>query len=137
RLPMAREAKRAGYDVHVVTHVNKGGAAIEAEDFHLHSVVWRRGSISPFAFASNIRAVRRHYQAINPDLLHHVALQPIIVGSLAAAGLRGVRLNALAGLGFAFTSSTSKARLVRPILRTLLQHVLGGPRAAVLVQNPD
>lgn len=137
RLPMAREAKRAGYDVHVVTHVNKGGGAIEAEGFRLHAVVWRRGSVSPLAFLSNVLAVRRHYRAIDPDLLHHVALQPTIVGSLAAAGLRATRLNALAGLGFAFTSSTLKARLVRPILSGLLRHVLGHPRAAVLVQNPD
>lgn len=137
RLPMARAAQRAGYDVHVITHVNNGAAAIEAEGFRLHSVVWRRGSINPFAFFSNFRAVRRHYQAINPDLVHHVALQPTIVGSLAAYGLACMRLNALAGLGFAFTSATPKARLIRPILRALLRHVLGHPRAAVLVQNPD
>ena len=137
RLPMAREAQRVGYDVHVITRVNKGGAAIEAEGFRLHSVVWQRGSINPFAFFSNIRAVRRHYRAIEPDLVHHVALQPTIVGSLAAAGLSSMRLNALAGLGFTFASSTSKARLVRPILRALLRYVLGHPRAAVLVQNPD
>lgn len=137
RLPMARAAHRAGYEVHVVTHVNKGAAAIEAEGFRLHSVVWHRGSVNPLAFLSNILAVRRHYKAIVPDLAHHVALQPTIVGSLAAIGLPCMRLNALAGLGFAFTSSNLKARLVRPILRTLLRLVLGHPRAAVLVQNPD
>jgi hypothetical protein len=37
-------------------------------------------------------------------------LQPTVVGSLVAAGLRCTRLNAVAGLGFAFTSSTLKAR---------------------------
>jgi glycosyltransferase involved in cell wall biosynthesis len=137
RLPMAREAQRAGYDVHVITHVNEGAAAIEAEGFRLHSVVWRRGSLNPVDFISNIRAVRRHYKAINPDLVHHVALQPTVVGSLAAAGMRCTRLNAIAGLGFAFTSSTLKARLVRPILSAFLRYVLGHPRAAVLVQNPD
>ena len=137
RLPMAREARRAGYEVHVVTHVNKGAAAIEAEGFHVHEVVWLRGSINPFAFLSNIRAVRRRYREINPDLVHHVALQPTIVGSIAAAGLPCMRLNALAGLGFAFTSASAKARLVRPILKALLRWVLGHPRAAVLVQNPD
>jgi len=137
RLPMARAAQRAGYDVHVVTHVNEGGAVIEAEGFHLHAVVWRRGSINPLGFLSNIRAVRRLYRMIEPDLVHHVALQPTIVGSLAAMGLRCRRLNALAGLGFAFTSETPKARLVRPILRTLLRQALNSPRAVVLVQNPD
>jgi len=137
RLPMAREAKRAGYDVHVITHVNKGRAAIEAEGFTVHPVTWRRGSVHPLAFLSNIRAVRRVYRAIHPALVHNVALQPSIVGSLAAEGLPFVRLNALAGLGFSFTSNTLKARLVRPVLRMLLRRVLGNRHAAVLVQNPD
>ena len=69
--------------------------------------------------------------------MHHVALQPTIVGSLAAAGLSCVRLNAVAGLGFVFTSATLKARLVRPVFRALLRYVLGNAHASVLVQNPD
>lgn len=137
RLPMARKAQRAGYEVHVVTHLSEGRAAIEREGFRVHSVVWRRGSLSPFGFLANVLAVRGRYRAIDPDLVHHVALQPTIVGSLAATGLRCRRLNALAGLGFAFTSSTLKARLVRPILRSVLRAVLGHPRSAVLVQNQD
>jgi glycosyltransferase involved in cell wall biosynthesis len=137
RLPMARAAQRAGYEVHVITHVDESAAIIEAHGFHLHPVVWRRGSVNPFAFLSNIRAVRRVYRAISPDLVHHVALQATIVGSLAANGLPCMRLNAIAGFGFTFTSDTRKARLVRPIMRALLRHVLGHARAAVLVQNPD
>src|SRR4029077_16267724 len=130
-------AQRAGYDVHVITHVDKHLAAIEALGFHVHAVDWRRGSIDPFAFLNSILAVRRHYRAIAPDLIHHVALQPTIVGSLAASGLASARLNALTGLGFVFTSATLKARLLRPVFRLLLRYVLGGSRAAVLVENPD
>jgi glycosyltransferase involved in cell wall biosynthesis len=137
RLPMALAAQRAGYDVHIITQVNKDGARIEAHGFRVHPIVWRRGSISPYAFFANIRAVRRLYRDIAPDLVHHVAMQPTIVGSLAAVGLPFARLNALAGLGFAFTSTTPKALLVQPILRALLRHGLGHPLAAVLVQNPD
>jgi glycosyltransferase involved in cell wall biosynthesis len=137
RVPMALAAQHAGYDVNVITHVNKHGAAMEALGFRVHPVEWRRGSIDPLAFCSNIRAVRRLYRAIAPDLVHHVAMQPTVVGSLAATGLPCVRLNALAGLGFVFTSATAKARLARPVMRALLRRVLGHPLAAVLVQNPD
>jgi glycosyltransferase involved in cell wall biosynthesis len=137
RLPMAREARRAGFDIHVIANVNKGRAAIEAEGFSLHEVSWRRGSVNLVAFVAIVGTVRRLYKSIAPDIVHHVALQPTIVGSLAAAGLPFMRLNALAGLGYTFTSSTLKARLVRPILRALLRYVLGHPNASVLVQNPD
>ena len=137
RLPMALEAQRAGYEVHVITNVNEDARGIEALGFQLHALVWRRGSLNPNDFLSIIRAVRRIYHSIDPDLVHHVALQPTIVGSLSATGLGCVRLNALAGLGFAFTSDTPKAKAARLILRALLKYVLGHSRAAVLVQNPD
>ena len=137
RLPMARAAQAAGYDVHVVTQIDKGAATIAAEGFQLHGVTWKRGSVNPLAFLANVRAVRKIYRELDPDLAHHVAVQPAIVGSLAAAGLRCLRLNALTGLGFVFSSETSKARLVRPVLRALLRHALGHPRASVLVQNAD
>ena len=45
----------------------KTARAIEALGFHLHAMAWRRGSVSPFAFLANIRAVRRLYCAIAPD----------------------------------------------------------------------
>src|SRR6478752_3079826 len=45
RLPMARAARNAGFEVHVATCIDRHGAAIEAEGFHLHPVAWRRGSM--------------------------------------------------------------------------------------------
>jgi glycosyltransferase involved in cell wall biosynthesis len=137
RVPMALAAQRAGYDVHVITQVDKDGAAIEALGFQIHPIEWKRGSTSLFAFLASVRAIRRLYREIEPKLVHHIALQPAIVGSLASTGLSFVRLNAIAGLGFVFTSATLKARLVRPVFRALLRYVLGEARASVLVQNPD
>ena len=61
----------------------------------------------------------------------------MIIGSLAATGLSPVRLNALSGLGFGFTSRTRKAMIIRPILAWLMRRVLNDRRAAVLVENPD
>jgi glycosyltransferase involved in cell wall biosynthesis len=137
RLPMASAARRAGYEVHVLTNVRDHGAAIEAHGFHLHPLSWRRGSLNPPDVLAIIREVRGLYRVLAPDLVHHVALQPAIIGSLAALGLPVRRLNAVAGLGFAFTSNTPKARLVRMVLSGLLRTLLNSPRASVLVQNPD
>jgi glycosyltransferase involved in cell wall biosynthesis len=137
RLPMARAARAAGYEVHVATRVVDGGAAIRAEGFTLHPLNWRRGSTNPIDFIKAAVEVRGVYRALAPDLVHQVAFWPSIIGSLAATGLDIRRLSALAGLGFAFTSNTLKARAVRAVLRPFIRHLLSGPRAAVLVQNPD
>ena len=137
RLPMARAARAAGYDVHVATRVVSGGAAITAEGFTLHPLNWRRGSTNPIDIVKAVAEVRRTFRSVAPDLVHQVAFWPSIVGSLAASGLAVTRLSALAGMGFAFTSNAPKARMVRLLLRPFLRHLLSGPRAAVLVQNPD
>ena len=137
RLPMALAAKRAGYDVHVATRVNKDGAAIRGYGFTLHPLAWRRGSFNPIDLISIVREVRRLYKNLAPSLVHHVALQPALIGSLAAAGLPIVRINALAGLGYGFASGTLKARFLRLVLAPVVRFLLGHARSAVLVQNPD
>jgi glycosyltransferase involved in cell wall biosynthesis len=137
RLPMALAAKHAGYDVHVATRVDKTGTGIEAQGFTLHPLDWKRGSLNPIDVISIIRQVRDLYRNLNPDIAHHVALQPAVIGSLAARGLPVMRVNALAGLGFVFTSNSQLARTLRPALAGLMRVLLNNPRSAVLVQNPD
>jgi len=67
RVPMALNAQRAGYDVHVITHVDKDGAAIEALGFQIHPIEWKRGSTSLFAFLASVRAILDRHQPIDPQ----------------------------------------------------------------------
>jgi glycosyltransferase involved in cell wall biosynthesis len=137
RLPMALAAQRAGYQVHVATRVKAHGAEIQARGFTLHPLDWQRGSTNPLKVASIVRQVRDLYRRLKPDIAHHVALQPAVIGSMAATGLPLVRLNALAGLGFVFTSRNPSALLMRPVLTALVRMLFNSPLSAVLVQNPD
>ena len=137
RLPMARAARDAGYEVHVATRVVDCGPQIEREGFVLHNVPWQRGSIHPLRAITTIKAVRALYRALKPDIVHHVALVPSLLGSVAALGLPMAKLNALAGLGYIFTSGGAKARLLRPVAAQVLRSLLNRPNTTVLVQNPD
>ena len=137
RLPMARAARGAGFEVHVATRIAGHAAAIEREGFVLHPLGWRRGSLDPRHLLSAVREVRRLYRRVRPDLVHHVALMPAVIGSLAALGLPIVCLNAMAGLGYAFTTRTPKALLLRALIEPMLRRLFGRARAFVLVQNPD
>jgi len=137
RLPMARAARDAGFEVHVATRVVDHAAAIEREGFILHPLTWRRGNLSPLHLLFAAREVRGIYRQVQPTLAHHVALLPALAGSLAALGQPIICLNALAGFGYAFASVTFKARAVRFVLERLLRWLLGRDRAFVLVQNVD
>src|SRR6266705_1358913 len=86
RLPMARAARDAGFEVHVATRVNDGAAAIEAERFTLHPIPFARGSLSPLAAIATIAALRRVRRDVKPELTHHVALQACVLGMLSTLG---------------------------------------------------
>ncbi len=137
RLPMACAALRAGYEVHVATNVVDGGAAIEGYGFKLHPLNWRRGSAHPRDLIRIIGEIRALYKRLKPDLVHHVGVQPAIIGAIAGIGLPVVKLHAMAGLGFAFTSKTLRAKVTGFAMRLLMRALLNRPRNAVLVQNPD
>ena len=137
RLPMARAARDAGFEVHVATRVSDGAAAIEAERFILHPVPFARGSLSPIAAFSTIAALRRVRREIKPALTHHVALQACVLGILAALGQPAACINAFIGLGYSFTSDTSKARAVRTLVGVLLRLLINRKNCIALVQNSD
>src|SRR5919199_320977 len=86
RLPMARAARDMGFEVHVAARVREGRARIEAEGFILHALPWRRADLGFGTFAA-VAAIRSLYGDIEPDLVHHVALKPALLGSIAALGL--------------------------------------------------
>lgn len=137
RLPMARAARRAGFEVHVATNVDKGAEAIEAEGFILHRIPFQRGGLSPFAAIPTMLALRRVKNEIKPQIVHHSGLQCCVYGSIAAIGQRIPLVNAITGLGYIFTSITWRTRLLRRSMVLLLPWLLNTRQSLVLVQNPD
>ncbi len=138
RLPIARAAWAAGWEVVVATRVTKHGERIRREGFRLVPIGLRRHSLAPWREAAAIAELLRLYRRERPDLVHHVAMKPVLYGSLAAA-LAGVPavVNALAGMGYVFTSSGVKARLLRPLIRTAFRWLLDRPNRRLILQNPD
>src|SRR5215469_580503 len=137
RLPMARAARDAGFEVHVATRVNDGAAAIAAERFILHPIPFARGSLSPLATLSSIAALRRVHRKVEPALTHHVALQACVLGMLASLGRPCACINAFIGLGYSFTSATAKARVVGAVVGSLLRFLINRRDSIALVQNSD
>jgi glycosyltransferase involved in cell wall biosynthesis len=137
RLPMARAARDAGFDVHVATRVVAGGAAIRGEGFTLHPIPFARGKLSPLAALRTISALRRLHRTVAPALCHHVALQACVLGSLAAIGIRVALVNALTGFGYAFIGNDAKARLLRFAMGRLLRLLFVRRASVALVQNAD
>ncbi|TMA52275.1 MAG: glycosyltransferase family 4 protein, partial [Deltaproteobacteria bacterium] len=143
RLPVARAARDAGFEVVVATRVREHGELIREEGFALRPIPWRRRGDGLLGAVRAIGAIARLYRAERPDILHHVALKPVLFGSLARrlafGGSRDAppAVDSVMGLGSGFTATTAAARLRRPPLGLALRLAMGGGRDRVVVQNPE
>jgi glycosyltransferase involved in cell wall biosynthesis len=138
RLPMARAAREAGYDVHVATRLNEGKAAIEAEGFTPHALSWRRGSLSPLHSVAGVLELRKLLLSLKPGILHNVSLKPVLLGSVASLDLSSMAVvNSLTGLGTLFVGDHKRSGLARPLVRTALKALLSRSNSRTVVQNPD
>lgn len=135
RLPLAVAAQAAGYDVAVATRAGRHADAIRKASIRLIPFAMSRRVGNPFA---ELIALWRLYRREKPDLVHHVALKPVVFGALAAWLARvPAQVNAVTGLGWLFTSSKGVVRLARPALRWILAGLLNRSRSLTIVQNPD
>lgn len=136
RLDLARAAREAGYEVIVATRVTDHGERIRGEGFQLEPLEMVRRSRNPFREVMAIAELVRLYRRVRPDVVHHVAMKPILYGSLAAWCARAPAvINAFAGLGYAFMDERNG--LVRWCVKSALRIVLRLGRSVVLVQNRD
>jgi glycosyltransferase involved in cell wall biosynthesis len=137
-LNRAVAARQAGYEVLVVSHLDCDEAQLRAAG--LVPIFWqvRRTGLNPFTELNAVRQLVQIYRAVRPDLVHQIALKPIVYGSLAAR-LTGVRrvLNAPVGMGFVFSSGALLARALRPLLLFALRLFLNPPRSRVVFENSD
>jgi len=136
-LAMARAAHAAGFEVHVATNVGEEAADIRAEGFILHTVRFARGRFSPLGALRTIAALRQLYRAVDPAIVHHIALQPSLLGIVAAFGCKFATVYGVMALSRAFMADSGKARWSGWSSGLLLRFGLNRGRAVGLVQIPD
>lgn len=138
RLPLARAAREAGYEVTVATRFDRHSDAIKKEGFVLAPFALGRGGMNPFSVGAAVLRLARLYRRERPDIVHHIAFKSILVGSLAAklAKVPAV-VNTFTGLGYLYSSGDLRAALLRKPVEGLLRLCLGGAGRAVIAQNPD
>lgn len=136
RLDLARAARDAGFDVTIATRVTDHGERIRQEGFTLVPLALVRRSRNPRHELKTVSQLVRLYRTVRPDVVHHVAMKPILYGSLASWIARvPVVINAFAGLGYTFTDE--RIKLLRWGMKIGLKAMVKLSRSVVLVQNHD
>jgi glycosyltransferase involved in cell wall biosynthesis len=138
RLNLARAAIRAGYEVGLITRVSSQRDIIESAGITV--IDWNiiRRSGHPWQEIKSLVNLWQGIRFFQPDLVHAVAVKPVVYAALACrfSGVKA-RVAALGGLGFIFSSSKKSARFLRPLIVSLFRFALAGKKSLLILQNPD
>ncbi|MDX2258989.1 MAG: glycosyltransferase family 4 protein [Hyphomicrobiaceae bacterium] len=98
----------------------------------------RRAQLSPLTQAAVVRRLARLIRAERPDVVHVIAMQPMVIASLALRLVpeTPVMLH-LTGLGFLGISEGRTARFIRPAAFAALAAITRRRSAYVLAENPE
>lgn len=138
RRSLAFKLREMGYDVLLVSPPGPYGQRLRDLGFRWVAAPMERRSLNPLREAMLVLWLKKLIQREKVDLVHSFTIKCVVYGSLASQ-LAGVpaRVNAVAGMGYVFTSNDIKAHILRPVVRWLMQVALGGPKARLILQNPD
>lgn len=138
RRSLACSLRDCGHELLLISPPGSYGGKLQDLGLRWQSVPMNRRSLNPLREVFLLWRLMRFMRRERPDVVHGFTIKCAVYGSLAAR-LVGVpaRVNAVAGMGYVFTSDSLKARLLRPLVRMLLKLALGGRNARLILQNPD
>lgn len=138
RLPVALEAQRSGYDVHVATRLSNGSELLKSYGFTVHSIN------KTFYKSRVLRAVEFLFDltilllTLRPTLAHVVTVYPLLIGGVLCRITKVPALiSAVSGLGYNFTGETHKAKIPNYFVVKLYAVALGHSNQRVVFQNPS
>ena len=84
RLPIALEALRQGYEVHVATLLTDKIKVLEGNGLVIHPLSLDRSSAGLLAASREVLQIYRIFKEVKPDIVHLVTIKPVLFGGLVA-----------------------------------------------------
>lgn len=138
RLPIAIEALKQGHEVHILAQDTGKMAYLESLGLIAHSISLERGSMNPFQAFKLLIDLKNKLKNIQPNLVHLVTIKPVLIGGIGAIWAKVPSIvYAISGLGFIFTNTMLKAKILRLGIIPLYRLALSAKNKTVIVQNLD
>jgi len=140
RLPIALAARDAGYEVHIASRSGTSSEIkqLNQESLQFHPISFRRSSTGLWQELKTLRELHRLYKEIQPNIVHHVTIKPVLYGTLVARWVGGIQiLNAISGLGYLFIAQGWKSSIRKKLLLWGYRAILNSKKVWILFQNPD
>lgn len=136
RLCIAQEAVKQGWQVIVAAEDTGRASEIESEGIRFIDFPFSRSGTNPLQELKTLKNFYNLYKNLQPDVVHHITLKPVIYGSFVAKVLKikGV-LNAVSGLGYNFTEGRSS--IVSKIMIKKMRYGFARENVSIIFQNQE
>src|SRR4029079_4759843 len=124
---LAKFLRSQELEVVMLSPIGPYGPLLEAEGFRWIGLDMNRRRLNRVSEVALIRRIAAVYAAEKPDIVHHFTIKCVVYGSVIARW-QGIpkRINAVTGLGHVFSDAGVRARLLRPLVRTLIRLAVKG-----------
>lgn len=138
RQSLARALRDAGHDVLLVSPPGPYGEKLKHLGYNWLEAPMVRRSLNPLREYKLVQWLRRLLATEKVDLIHGFTIKCAVYGAIAGRmeGIAG-RVSAVAGMGYVFTSRSTRAIILRPLLRSLFRYAFVGEGARLILQNSD
>ncbi|MEP0944411.1 MAG: glycosyltransferase family 4 protein [Rhizobiaceae bacterium] len=138
RKSLAQACLREGAEVVVACRCSEHRQAIEELGIRVREIPFDRSGLNPWNDAKTLIQIAKILFTEKPDLLHNVAVKPVLYGSVAGFVFRIPKvINTLAGLGFLYISKKSAVKLIRGVFQFFLVKLSNRRNFRLVVQNRD
>ncbi len=146
RLPIAIEAKRRGYQVHILAGQEATNEDINYENeiksygLKFHRVNFRASFTNIFAEVSGFLESYKYLGKLKPDIVHCISPKGCLYGGIISRLLNTKALVlSISGMGYIFTTNvdSNKFNLMQRVYSRFLKFILKHKNLSVIVQNGD
>ena len=136
RLPIAVEAIKQGYEVHIATKITDQLNFLEMNGMIVHPLNLHRSGI--ISIASEFLEILFLLYRITPEVVHLVTIKPVIFGGIATRLLGSSSVvSAISGLGFVFIDNRFIGKIRKKIVLYLYHIALNHKNQKIIFQNSD
>jgi len=131
-------SKANGHAVAVSAHCGEQKSTLTDADLEVFPHHISRSGINLIIEMRNLFQLIQVFRQSKPEIIHLIALKPIVIGALAARIYGGAQVVcAPIGMGYLFSSEDRKARVIRPVVQFLLRRILRMKNTHVIIENAE
>lgn len=137
RLPIALEAIKQGYEVHLACCFTDKKSELVELGIHVHDIDFSRSGSGLNNELKTLWKIRSVIKNVQPDIVHAITIKPVIYVGLIIRTLtkKPAFVAAISGLGYVFSVHTYRAKLIKLLVSKLYRFALSHKNKIIIFQN--